>query len=354
MEMVFTGRTALDFYRTPPRVIQCLPSFPADPTHADKSRILDNQTLAGFTNSPFHVLEFNRVETTNSKMIKRHLVTGELPSGSIWEDEIIGHVTSPLFTLLMLAREISAVKLAMLMYEFCGGYAVFAPTEAAKSLLSLMENDGRFSEFDGWRRVGGESKFKSQLWMRKPLIEIDELKKFASDTKGIRGNKRFAQAAQLVCGLTRSPFETKTAILLSAPRKIGGQGLEIETNVPIRFEGKAKKLASSSYAEADISLPSSKFDLPILLECQGRAVHSINALNDNDANRTLALETMGYKVVLLTYEQIKYQERFAAFLQYLKNDLGVVMKQKSKRQLEKELDLHYELIAPDDLVGNEE
>lgn len=354
MELVYTGRTALDFYRTPPRVMQALPYLSCDPSHAERSHFTSNATLKALTNFPVHVVDFDRNDSSPSINIKHHLVTGEMPSGHVWSDDVLGHVTSPLFTLLMLAREVSTIKLAMLMYEFCGGYSVYSPTESAKGLLELMENDGRFSEFDGWRKVGGAARFKSQLWMRKPLLELDDLCRFASETKGIRGNKRFAQAAQLVKGVTLSPFETKAALLLSAPRKLGGQGLELETNVLIRFEGKAKKLASAAYAEADICLASPKFDLPVVLECQGRQVHSINALNDNDANRALALETMGYKVVLLTYEQIKNHERYAAFLQYLKSDLGIKIEKKSERQQEKELDLHFELTAPDELVGNEE
>ena len=58
--------------------------------------------------------------------------------------------------------------------------------------------------------------------MRKPLIEIEELHRFAAKVKGEMWGKQFYEAARQVMGIAASPLEVAGIMLLSHPRRAGG------------------------------------------------------------------------------------------------------------------------------------
>lgn len=345
MEFVYTGNTAVSFYRTPPRIIKQLPPIPGEFSHQELSVIQRDNRIKAFAEFPISLLISDKNEFTHSKQLNKVLWSGKLPARAIWEDENIGKVTSPLFTLFMLSREMSTIKLAMLMYEFCGRYALVTLTDKGKEVMNDVESYSRFSNWDGWERVVDSDTWKTMQWMRKPLIEIDELKLFAQKMKGYRGCRNFAAAADIVNGVTYSPFETKAAILLSAPRKVGGQGFCIETNKVIRYTSAASKIARRGHAEADIYIESPDGKNKVVIECQGRAAHIGGERAELDADRALALESMGYHVVFLSYKQIENKQNFDELLALLASEYGIKGNKKSERQKALEEDLRYELFS---------
>lgn len=64
----------------------------------------------------------------------------------------------------------------------------------------------------------------TSLWMRKPLIELNELHEYATKMKSRKWGAKFYKAAQMVTGVAASPLEVAGILLLSLPRSRGGAG----------------------------------------------------------------------------------------------------------------------------------
>ena len=165
-------------------------------------------------------------------------------------------VTDPLHTLFTMTRSVSSCDLVLAMYELCGWFSVFKPSPAVDMALeqakseeeqytteSLFELDETQDEAP-WKRVYARASQKdsendqsgqqndgsgnkangkgTSLWMRKPLIEIEELHRFAAKVKGEMWGKQFYEAARQVMGIAASPLEVAGIMLLSLPRRTGG------------------------------------------------------------------------------------------------------------------------------------
>ena len=130
----------------------------------------------------------------------------------------------------------------MAMYELCGDFAVYDPPGDIQKALSAARGQHLSGRFGGWEQVRDARGNPASRWRRPPLIELDELKAFAGASTGMRGHKKFPRAAMW------SP----------------------ELHPPLSRHGH-------------------RF-------CSGKG--------GLDANRTLALQSMGIEVVLLANEQL--------------------------------------------------
>ena len=75
----------------------------------------------------------------------------------------------------------------------------------ARASQKDSENDQSGQQNDGsGNKANGKG---TSLWMRKPLIEIEELHKFAAKVKGEMWGKQFYEAARQVMGIAASPLE---------------------------------------------------------------------------------------------------------------------------------------------------
>ena len=159
-----------------------------------------------------------------------------------------------------MTRSVTQIDLVLAMYEFCGWFSVFKPSTAVDLALEQVNtnepcaNTDKLFELDEtqeetpWKRVytrvnqNGTSNDQSEqenseseksergkgtsLWMRKPLIEIEELRRFATKVKGEMWGRQFYDAAQQVIGIAASPLEVTGIMLLSLPRRFGGAGFK--------------------------------------------------------------------------------------------------------------------------------
>lgn len=98
-------------------------------------------------------------------------------------------------------------------------------------------------------------------------------------------------------------------------------------------------LANRSTCYADLLFDQHKGKKPLIIECQGRIAHDNTASAVSDANRTVALQHMGYEVVLISYEQIALADRFDAVKRLLASHLGITYRRKTKNLRKQEHDL---------------
>lgn len=346
------GLSSFRLLRTPPQVKSTISFFPDLQIKPRLNTLKEMPAIKLTTGTPIHVFADSRSRYHCSSALLPHVWTGEIPSGAFWEDDDLGITyTSPLFTLLTLAPSVSVYHLAMVAFELCGAFAIYRPSEDMQRHLDKLSNQ-RLVWPGGWRQVHDAQGKPTTLWRRDPLVELDQLHAFVNKTEGMRGHKKLAQAARMVTGVTCSPLEVQASLRLGAPRTQGGEGLgPFANNQRIKLTRKAAKLAGQSICYADMYSERSEGHRAIDIECHGHMIHDGGTKGGLDANRTLALQSMGIEVMLLTAEQLYDQQRFNAFADYLAQALGVRRKPKTAAMRDRERELCEHLFIDWETLG---
>ena len=351
MSEVFCGPTAFKLHRIPPQVIGLCPPLPQPRGDKNRTELRSHPVVREILGTPLHRLVFSRNELSNGKLFRDHFWSGECPFGSIWEHELGVSVTSPAMTLLGLASVIPFPQLLMAVYEMCGGFAVFRPSEAIEEAMRKYWHGG--SERLGfWKRVMSTKGAPTSLWMRPPLLDLDELKRFASEVAGHRGARSLTEVAELMTGPCESPFEVQTSLLLGLPRRFGGMGFTvIENNKVIHLSSDARALCGKSTCRADIYLEGNGVASPVDIECQGVMVHDSGESAISDSRRTAALQSMGIDVVPVTFDQISDPRSFGALAALVAKRSGRKLMPKTEGLQRRELDLRRNVLIDWDTLG---
>ena len=110
--------------------------------------------------------------------------------------------------------------------------------------------------------------------MRKPLIEIEELHRFAAKVKGEMWGKQFYEAARQVMGIAASPLEVAGIMLLSLPRRTGGAEFKnIYVNDLTPLSNSARKIAGQKICYGDIVIVNPIIMKAVIIELQGEVIH---------------------------------------------------------------------------------
>lgn len=350
MEDILYGISAFRYHRTPPRARALLPRVLMPSEDSCRSSFRKHPLFAEITGFPVHLMVGSRANRTNAVSVAAHLMTGPLPFGSVAETELGIFVSSPMLTLFQLAQTLSEVQLVMAMYEFCGTFTVFKPTARIGELLDSSALALKL--VDGWERVHGSDGRPSDLWKRPPLVEIEELRKFAFEMRSKRNGLKFLKAAELVTGIVASPFEAQLSMLLAAPRRMGGEGLSsFSNNARILLSSRARRLAGKTSCYADLLFEGHDGQSPVIVECQGRVVHGPIDAVMSDSDRTTALQEMGYDVVLVTYGQILDSKCFDTLRRLLFRKLGLLYVDKTRGQVAAESELRRNLFIDWSTLG---
>ena len=332
--------SAFQLLRTPPQVLAAMPALPCACDDKTRSKLKRHPLVQHVLGPVVHLMVTDRRKRSSAKCIQSHLASTELPFGSVITTDLGVNVTSPLFTLLQLAQHLSEERLIMAMYELCGTFTVFKPSHEIELLLADSEGANQARPTDDWERIKNNKGRPTDLWRRKPLISIDELRRFAAITKGMRGNRRFAKAATAVTGITASPFEAQMSILLARSRRKGGEGLSaFQNNYRIPLNPTASMLANRATCYADMLFDQHRDGKPLVIECQGRIAHDSAASAVSDSNRVIALQHMGFEVMLVSYEQISHADHFDALRRLIASHLGITYRDKTRNLRKREHEL---------------
>lgn len=254
-------------------------------------------------------------------------------------------ITSPAFTLLELAARANDVQTLMMASELCGSFAVYSPPslirEALEKLLPDDQNPKRrIPVVGGWRPFVDSKGHLSSLWQRPPLVHPRELATLADRSDSRRGASRMKLASELVKESAASPFEVQTALLLGLPYRNGGQSLDgFVCNKKIDLTHRATLLAEKRHCYCDLY-----WEEGLDLECQSTLVHQNAESYLSDSERALALESMGIKVLPITFDQISSRERFDAASQLIAKTLGLKLPKKTTREQSQELELRRQVL----------
>lgn len=314
MSFLACGPTAFQYYRIPPQILGLYPAI-LPPDHDHRLVHYSKQPVfKDLLGTPVWRFVGERKQRANGKLFHSRLLTQEPPPGSFRQTEHGFNVTSPEFTLLNLATQVSRNQLLMACYEMCGSFAVFTPCKRAQQQLDEAISLKLIPPDCGWKRVVDTKGNDTNLWNRTPLLS----------------------AAEHMTGQTASPFEVQTSMLVSLPRDEGGMGINITNNVRIPLSDAARSLYDKTCCYADILIESSTDSMGVILECQGRSAHDSETASLSDAERTTALASMGYDVIQITYDQIKDKKSFnnIAELIHKKAGLPYIAKTDQERTIE--------------------
>lgn len=323
MKDVITDITALSYFRMPPQYrAMCPPVLTG--VHDICRKELRRSPTSAEIGLPFHVLVDDRRARTHSVNIKQHLFLEEMMPGWILESEFDFDVTSPLLTAFILSRRLSDLELLLVLSELVGTFTAYRPSAGIESTHFEAVESKQIPAHFGWKRFPSDGSTTSNLWNREPLVTEEELLDFCKEIKGYRGARRFAKIAEAVpCGVA-SPFEAETALLMSLPRDRGGAGFtRVAHNVEIKLSSDARAIAGRDRVRIDILLESVDGIRQVAIECQGRAAHGAQGAGLKDAARMTALQSMGYKVFMLTHEQIKDAAQFETVVKAVSSELDM-------------------------------
>lgn len=345
MDLTLCGQSAFYYYRIPPQVLGLYPAISLGNIDRRCCGLGSHAVVKDLLHAPLHRLVFTRAQSGSRSLFKSHLLTQEPPPGSFRQTEHGFDVTSPEFTLLNLATQVSRNQLLMACYEMCSSFAVFTPCERAQKQLDEAISLKLIPPDCGWERVVDTKGNGTNLWKRAPLLSAADIAAFAKQAAGLRGVKQLRWAAKRMTGQTASPFEVQTSMLISLPRDEGGLGIDITNNARIPLSEAARSLYDKTCCYADILIESFTDSMGVILECQGRSAHDSEAASLSDAERATALTSMGYDVIQLTYDQIKDKKSFDHIAELIHKKAGLPYIPKTKQECDAEDALRQKLFV---------
>ncbi len=352
MDLTLCGQSAFYYYRIPPQVLGLYPAISLGNIDRRCCGLGSHAVVKDLLHAPLHRLVFTRAQSGSRSLFKSHLLTQEPPPGSFRQTEHGFDVTSPEFTLLSLATQVSRNQLLMACYEMCSSFAVFTPCERTQQQLDEAISLKFIPPDCGWKRIVDTKGNDTNLWKRAPLLSAADIAAFAKQAAGLRGVKQLRWAAERMAGQTASPFEVQTSMLVSLPRDEGGLGIGITNNARIPLSEAARSLYDKTCCYADILIESVTDSMGVILECQGRSAHDSEAASLSDAERTTALTSMGYDVIQITYGQIKDKRSFDNLAELIHKKAGLPYTPKIKQECDAEDALRQELFVDwDDLFA---
>lgn len=352
MDLTLCGQSAFYYYRIPPQVLGLYPAISLGNIDRRCCGLGSHAVVKDLLHAPLHRLVFTRAQSGSRSLFKSHRLTQEPPPGSFRQTEHGFDVTSPEFTLLSLATQVSRNQLLMACYEMCSSFAVFTPCERTQQQLDEAISLKFIPPDCGWKRIVDTKGNDTNLWKRAPLLSAADIAAFAKQAAGLRGVKQLRWAAERMAGQTASPFEVQTSMLVSLPRDEGGLGIGITNNARIPLSEAARSLYDKTCCYADILIESVTDSMGVILECQGRSAHDSEAASLSDAERTTALTSMGYDVIQITYGQIKDKRSFGNLAELIHKKAGLPYTPKIKQECDAEDALRQELLVDwDDLFA---
>ncbi len=126
-------------------------------------------------------------------------------------------------------------------------------------------------------------------------------------------------------------------MLLGVSRPLGGEGLRLENNVTLDLNRSAQRISGTQKRIADIVMTNNSGGADVIVECQGAAFHGSVEAKLFDSDRTTALQSMGYEVILMTYSQLTDPIAYRAVVRLIERKLGLRERSKTELQLKREL-----------------
>ncbi len=201
------------------------------------------------------------------------------------------YIACPELTFLQAARHLDFVNLVQLGFDLCSQY--------------YSDKDAKFGQTG-----------RTVITTAKQIIE------YAESSNHMHGSAKAIHAAKYILNNSNSPMETKLAIMLELPIRLGGYGLSgLEMNGTVKLSKHGQELMG--FAEIRGDLVWRKQHLAV--EYNSKLVHNNDATFYKDSNRATSLRASGWKYIGVTPDNIK---NFSS----MENLAGIIRKQLALRE----------------------
>lgn len=323
MTLVVTHISALEIWRA----ASSLPAFPSacvwplvssravasaasvKPTAEEIAAFEGNHDGLSF---PVHLSVVTVFDRYRNKRTSYHvsLHMAELPRGSFVRMEDGVFLGAPALVFVQLAERLSLARAIELGFELCGTYRLDS------------------------RQMCGFSPGA-------PLLSACALRRRVQSLKGVRGSEKALRALAYVRDNSASPMESRLAMLLCLPRRLGGYGLpQPQMNYRIDVGARSHKAASKDYYVCDLFWPDAK----IAVEYDSDLFHTGSERIANDASRRNALLAQGVTVVTLTKRQVLNKQELDRAASLLAKALGKRQRAGRRDWTNQQLSLRAELL----------
>lgn len=180
-----------------------------------------------------------------------------------------------------ICSRLTFIQRLQLGFELCGWYAIVPNPEYEDEVQQ------------------GKTAFKTVAAPRSPLTTVEKLSNFAQANRHIRGAGIALKALQYVADNARSPEETKMAIVMRLPYRLGGYN-----RGPLHMDYLVD--GTSGLRRCDVYLEIGKVDVEY-----GSTLHHASAkAMQEDSRRTNELEALGVSVVNITSKELRDPKLF--------------------------------------------
>lgn len=196
------------------------------------------------------------------------------------------YVACPELVFIQAARHLDLVHLILLGFELCSQY--------------YPDQNGKF----------GQNK-------RTLVTTAEQIISYAKASNHMHGSTKAIHAAKYILNYSNSPMESRLAIMLGLPIRLGGYGLsKLEMNGAITLSKHGRELTGTTEIHGDLVWRAKN----LAVEYNSKTVHNNDSTFYNDVNRATALKDSGWQYIGVTPDNIK---TFVA----MENLAGIVRKQ---------------------------
>lgn len=291
MTIVLSHTSALEYWLAPPnsKPLATLASESFQlPATAVSAKRLRAELPAGLTLSrPLHVLTSRPVHGS-SDLVNYHARSTPMRSRAFFRIADDVYVSSVEFAFMQVAERMDTINLIRLGFELCGTYSVC---------------------------IGAQEGFLQ----RSQLTTVRRIEAFAAGSPRAHGRKRALQAVRYIHQMSASPAETRLAMNLLLPYRLGGFNLPRATlNKVIPLTPEERKLARRRFLMCDVYWNEARLGLEYDSDSHHTGASKIAA----DAQRRNALTVSGTTVITITRAQYNDSIQFAETARSLARMLG--------------------------------
>jgi hypothetical protein len=292
MDIVLSHTTALEAYRAGIRTTRdaraALPS--RAPTPTDVRSWIEAFPFGHELPQPLDLLVSETTSSSRRADARVHASSASLPTGAIRKIDETAGIVSPELMLLQMARRATPLELVLLVCEMCGLYSI-----SPDSPTGMEQRET-------------------------PLTSTGAILGFLEQAKGCRGASILRKACGLAFDASGSPMESKLAIRVSWPRRLGGYALPVES----LNEELATSLSEKHVRKPDLLLKRPEEGaMGICIDYHG-GIHEgpeRHRIDDERANELLALGIRPYVLWRQQYQSMRYMDEL--FDKQIRADLGL-------------------------------
>jgi len=220
------------------------------------------------------------------------------------------YVACPELTFIQAARHLDFISLVQLGFDLCSQY------------------------YSDYKAEYGQSS-------RTIVTTPEQIIAYAKDSNNMHGSAKAIRAAKYVLDSSNSPMETKLAIILVLPIRLGGFGLSgIEMNGGIELSKRGQLLMGVIDIRGDLVWRRKK----LAVEYNSKLAHNNDAAYYNDSNRHTALKDSGWNYIGVTPRNLRTFDALEELAGIIRKQLGLPAKKELLAAYEdKRRDVYYQL-----------